>query len=626
MIMLDIQFADAAEGIAQGWAKGWASPPRLSVWQWADQHRILPRETSKEPGPWKTARNPPLQAIMESISPHSGAEQVTFVAGTQIGKTECGTNFTGYVIDHDPATIVVVEPTSNLGKVWRRQRFDPLIELTPAVGQRIGPRRSRDTTNTLESVKFPGGWLIVAHAESAASLSMYSARYLFLDEVDSYPLDTGGEGDPLDTVKSRADSFGRMRKIFAVSSPKKIMGSSIIWREYLHGDQRECYVPCPHCDHYQVLQDEQLLPTGEYLCEHCGKAIPHSAKTDMLIAHQWRAKYPDRTAHHSYRLPSHYAPIGLGRTWRELYDERQDAGDDPKRIKAYVSRRCAIPYESEEGKIEAADLRQCKEDWAMREIPHGCLLLGAAVDCQSNRLEAQIIGFGRGPQIYIIDYATIPGSPLEADTWAAMDDYLSRPITNSYGIDLLPKYIAIDSGNWAQEVYAACYVRKAKGWIAIKGANTRTAPLIGQLKRHEFTHNGKIIKTGTYHHMIGTNTAKDTLLGRLAMLPKQRKADRWFHLPRDLPDFWFDHMTAERKDPEKDTWTIARANARNEALDVSVYAWAAAHLVNTHRLGHLREKDWTRIEAQIQPPIADLFATQTNPDQPRDLREGFKTL
>lgn len=615
-----LPIASAAAAYHRGWHSGWTIPARMAVWEWADAHRVLPRETSKEPGRWRTDRNPPLRAIMESLSPHSGAERVTFVAGTQIGKTECGTNFVGYVIDHDPATIVVVEPTSKLGKVWRRQRFEPLTQLTPSVGARIAPPRSRDSDNTLESVRFPGGWLIVAHAESAASLSMYSARYLFLDEVDSYPLDTGGEGDPLDTVTSRTDSYGRQRKIFEASSPKKLMGASLIWRQYQAGNQSECYLPCPHCNVHQVLRDEQLLPTGEYLCEHCGSPISHSAKTDMLTAHEWRAKYPERTNHHSYRLPSHYAPIGLGRTWKELFEERISAGDDPKRVKAYVSRRCAIPYESIEGRVEPDALRACREEWHMREIPHGCLLLGAATDCQANRLECQILGFGRGPQLWVIDYAVIPGSPLEPATWQALDAYLSRPLTNAYGVDILPRYNAVDSGNWAQEVYAECFARREKRWISVKGAKPTNAPLIGPPKPHNFTWLGRYLKNGDNHHMIGTNAAKDTLLGRLSMLPVQSPEDRWWHLPEDLPATWFDQMAAERKDPETGSWVPVKANIRNEALDVSVYAWAVAHLPSTLRLGTMRERDWRALEELIQPRIADLFAEPEKirpPSQPK---------
>ncbi len=248
-------------------------------------------------------------------------------------------------------------------------------------------------------------------------------------------------------MTSRTDSYGRQRKIFEVSSPKKIMGASLIWRQYLAGTQSECHLPCPRCDAYQVLRDEQLLPTGEYLCEHCGQPILHGAKTDMLAAHQWRVTYPERAHHHSYRLPSHYAPVGLGRTWKELFDERTAATDDPKRVKAYVSRRCAIPYESAEGRVEPDALRACREQWHLHEIPPGCLLLGAATDCQANRLECQILGFGRGPRLWVIDYAVIPGSPLEPATREALEACLSRPLANAYGVDLLSRYNAVDSGN-----------------------------------------------------------------------------------------------------------------------------------------------------------------------------------
>lgn len=620
---LAIPIASARAAYRRGWRRGWSTPKRLNVSEWADTHRILPRETSKEPGPWRTDRNPPARAIMDSLSPHSGAQIVTVCAGTQTVKTETGNNFVGYIISHDPGTVIVCQPTGMLGRGWRRTRFDPMAALTQEVGSRIASRRSRDSDNTLDMVRFPGGWLIIAQSESAASLSMYSARYLFLDEVDSYPLDTGGEGDPVLTIRKRTDNFTNTRKILQVSSPKKIMGASIIWREYLTGDQRQYHVPCPHCGTMQILTDEQILPTGEYLCEHgdCGRPIPHSAKTDMLAEGEWRAKFPERTWHHSYRHPSVYSPVGLGCTWKALYEEREAAKDKPKEMKVFVTTRRAVPYESIEGKVEPEELKACREDWSMREIPKGCLLLGCATDVQGNRVEAQILGFGPREsdgqiQIFVVDYVVIPGSPVDEKTYQALDDYLSRALTNSYGVDMMPRFNAIDSGHWTQEVYRACFARRGKGWIAVKGSSTANAALVGPPKKHSFNWNGRYLRDGDVHHMIGTNVAKDTILERLALIPKQPTAERWWRLPKDLPDAWFEQICNERRDPETGAWEPVKSNARQEPIDVSVYAWAAAHIPHRMRLGQLRARDWQHIRDEVEPVTGDLFA-QTTSQVPR---------
>ena len=45
------------------------------------------------------------------------------------------------------------------------------------------------------------------------------ARYLLLDELDGYPGDVEGEGDPILLAERRSASFQR-RKILLVSTPK----------------------------------------------------------------------------------------------------------------------------------------------------------------------------------------------------------------------------------------------------------------------------------------------------------------------------------------------------------------------------------------------------------------------
>lgn len=603
----------------RGWAAGWHLPERLSVWQWADAHRVLPKETSKEPGQWRTDRNPPARGIMESLSPHSGAELITVVAGVQTVKTESLNNLVGYIIDHDPGPLIVCQPTQELGNSWKLMRFDPLIETTPALAKRIKQNKRRESANTLTRVKFPGGWLIISHAASASSLGMYSARYVLADEVDSYEELKGGEGDPLMTLRRRADSFGRLRKIYQCSSPKKIMGASLIWREYLAGDQREFYVPCPHCATYQVLELDGILPSGDYLCEHCGTAIPHGAKTELLAAGEWRARYPERSHHHSYRLPSLYTPLGLGRTWAELYAERAAAGDDPALIKAFVSTSLAIPYEPPGG-IAATDLEKSVETWPLRQPPAACLITVAATDVQANRLETLILGFGRGPspkhpQIYVVDYHLTHGSPVAPETYAELADYLDRPLLNPYGMDIRPQLHAVDSGNWTAEVYAACHLYAGAGWVPVKGASGRHAALISPPKPHDINWRGTWLKKGGAHHLIGTDTAKDTLIDRLAMMPTQASADRWWHLPSDLPAAWFAGIAAERRDPETGRWEKTAASARNEPIDTAVYAWAIAHLTHNPRLPRARRlaigtwtaREWEQLTARQCPTQGDLF-------------------
>src|ERR1022692_5095024 len=71
-------------------AAGARPDPLLTISAWADTYRTLSQRASAEPGPWRTERTPYLGEIMDCLSPSSAVERVVFMAGAQIGKTECG--------------------------------------------------------------------------------------------------------------------------------------------------------------------------------------------------------------------------------------------------------------------------------------------------------------------------------------------------------------------------------------------------------------------------------------------------------------------------------------------------------------------------------------------------------
>ena len=130
--------------------------------------------------------------------------------------------------------------------------------------------RSRDSGNTQLAKEFPGGILMITGANSAVGLRSMPIRYLFLDEVDGYPHDVDGEGDPIQLAEKRTTTFSR-RKIFMVSTPT-VKDTSRIEREYLASDQRRYFVPCPHCGHMQWLKWSNIRwehddpATAVYVC------------------------------------------------------------------------------------------------------------------------------------------------------------------------------------------------------------------------------------------------------------------------------------------------------------------------------------------------------------------------
>src|SRR5512146_1690604 len=234
------------ESILRAAAAAGARPDSLlTISQWADKYRMLSQRASSEPGQWRTDRTPYLREIMDALSASSPIERVVFMAGSQLGKTECGNNWIGYVIHQAPGPMMAVQPTVEMAKRNSKQRIDPLIEESEVLRTLVSDPRSRDSGNTVLSKEFPGGLLVMTGANSAVGLRSMAARYLFLDEVDAYPGDVEGEGDPINLAMARTRTFAR-RKVFMCSTPK-ITGMSRIEAAYEDSDKRKYFVPCPLC-------------------------------------------------------------------------------------------------------------------------------------------------------------------------------------------------------------------------------------------------------------------------------------------------------------------------------------------------------------------------------------------
>lgn len=215
--------------------------PLLTVSEWSDRYRFLPQKASAEPGRWRTSRTPFLKEIMDALSPSSPIERVVLMKGSQLGGTECGNNWIGFIIHLAPGPLMCVQPTVELGKRWSRQRMAPMLEATLVLRDLVKTPRERDSGNTILTKEFKGGVMIITGANSAVGLRSMPVRYLFLDEIDGYPHDVEGEGDPVNLGEKRTSTFSR-RKIFLVSTPT-VKGVSRIEKEYDMSDHESISSP-----------------------------------------------------------------------------------------------------------------------------------------------------------------------------------------------------------------------------------------------------------------------------------------------------------------------------------------------------------------------------------------------
>ena len=578
---------DGGQIYRQSFLEGLRPDLDLTVSQWSDMYRMLSSKASAEPGPWRTDRTPYLKEIMDCMSANNTTQKVVFMAGAQLGKTEAINNVVGYMIAHAPGPALFVQPTIEMAKRLSKQRLESLINETPCLAEKIAPARSRDSGNTMFSKEYPGGILLLTGANSATGLRSAPCRWILLDEVDAFPSDVDGEGDPCALAERRASTFSR-RKIILTSTPT-IRDMSRIETEYLASDQRRFFVPCPHCEHKQWLQWKNLQwrdgdpKTAAYVCESCGAHIPEHFKSEMLRKGEWRATATSedpRTV--GFHLSSLYSPLGW-KSWQEIVMEFLRSKNDAPLLKTFVNTILGETWEEEIGaKLGADNLAERAEFYPASEIPRGASVVTAGVDVQDNRVAVGIYAWGGGEECWLISHGEIYGDPAGSKLWEQIDDLVLRDYPVEGGGTTRVSAIGIDSGgHYTSEVYTYARSRRGDGVFALKGQSVRNKPPIGRPSKVDISYKGKVLKNSAEVYPVGTDTIKATLFGRLK---HNEPGPGYIHFHAEAGHDYFKQLTAERqvvryvKGFAIREWK-KKAGDRNEALDCFVYSFAALNFL-----------------------------------------------
>lgn len=612
--------ADAIGILRAAFREALAPPERLSVSEWADRHRKLTSKSSSEPGQWRTDRVPYVREIQDLLSWDSDVETIVWMKGSQVAGTETLLNWAGYTIDVDPWPMMIVEPSVKpLAERLSKQRLEPMIEASARLREKVSPARARDSGNTTYSKEFPGGILLLTGANSAAGLRMAPIAKLGLDEIDEYPPDVEGQGDPLELAKARTRRFPR-RKIYAVSSPT-IEGASHIARLFEATDQAYYHVPCPDCGHMQKLvwaqikyerdlSDQPIPETTRYCCASCGVLIPEHKKSWMFERGQWISVHPERRGKtRGFHLSALYSPVGTF-SWAECVELWRDAQGNPDRLKTFVNTILGETWKGVGDSPPWERLYNRRETYKIGVVPKGPVILTAGVDVQGGaagnaRIEYEVVGWGPRLESWSIEYGVIMGALAEEATRIELVRRLERqfPIAGAPSVRMPVRMIAVDAGFDTQEVYRFVRSRSPQQWIAVKG-QSRYPLLVGHPTRADVLAHGRTARRGLRSWPVGVDIAKRELYAWLKVeAPTDPNVSGypggWCHFPEYAPE-WFRQLCSERAVPKKDARGFVRwqweASGRNEALDCRVYARAAAAVL---QLDRYTPADWQKLAATV---------------------------
>ena len=551
--------------------KALAPPPELKISEWADQYRVLSREASAEAGGWSTERAEYQRGIMDAITDEK-IDEVVVMSSAQVGKTEIILNTIGYYISQDASPIMCIQPTLDMAATFSKDRLSPMLRDTPVLANKVKDPRSRDSNNTTYHKTFEGGHITLVGSNSAASLASRPIRVLLFDEVDRYTVTS--EGDSIALAKKRAMTFWN-KKTVMVSTPTN-EGSSRIASAFEETDKREFYVPCHECGEEQVLKwknvnwEQDKPQTAVYICEHCGVVWDDADRFRAIRRGSWQATMPEVVGKAGFRLSGLYSP------WTSLESAVKDfleAKKLPETLRVFVNSFLGETWTDEGERVDDFDIASHREDYG-EKVPEGVVILTAGIDCQSDRLECETVGWGSDEETWSVDFRTFYGDPNSANVWAELDAYLQLTWEREDGVQLAIKGACIDSGgHHTQAVYKFCKPRLGRRIFAIKGLGGEGKPLING---RPSTNNNLKCKLWS----IGVDTAKEIVYSRLKI--KEQGAG-YCHFPKHYTDEYFKQLTAEKvvkkyhKGFHRREWIKVRP--RNEALDCRVYALAALNIM-----------------------------------------------
>lgn len=632
-----------------------AKPPRNAA-AWATEHRIMP-PGSPVPGPFDSTRTPYMIPVAEAFA-DPRYRRITFVMGTQMGKSATMQNVIGWRLDDEPAPIIYVGPTeSNINNVVEPKIVEMFqqCESLWAKYDKKSPKHKKRVAGV--SLRF-------AWAGSATELASDSAIITLVDELDRPPENATGEGDLVEIAEARGDAYvdsklgltstptnGTVNTTvhpvtglthWAVSPKGKV--SSPIWLQWEKGTRHEWAVPHldPDCGEYFVPRSELLWWPGKgtaeqcspmdavkharLICPHCGGQIHDSERRQMNA--QARAIAPGQTVtrdgvvigdadtegndHYSIwvsGLCSFSAKKSYGYLARKLIEAL--ASGNPASLLSV--------YNTGFGELFAiaGDAPEWEEVFALRDayqsgtVPDGVNTLLCTVDVQKNRLVYVVRGWMPGMSSRLIEHGELWGDTDKPEVWSALTELKERDF-DGHRIRL----VGVDCGYRTDEVLT--WVRANKNSArALMGFERLTKPF--KMTRLEVSQQGKVRKRGDKRWDFDTTLAKAWVHNRVGW--KRGQTGDWL-LPSDVAEDYCRQIVAEEYSTETGKWI--RVHKDNHYLDCEGMQYMLARMLRIDRKAAAGDADdqEAQDEPEQQPDHPKQTIKQPARRQPKRVKRG----
>jgi phage terminase large subunit GpA-like protein len=268
----------------------------------------------------------------------------------------------------------------------------------------------------------------------------------------------------------------------------------------------------------------------------------------------------------------------------------------PGALQVFINTQLGEWWDPRDGDaLQVEGLLARRESYPMTTLPAGVVLIVAAVDIQDDRLELLVMGIGPGEETWLLDYRQIHGNLATHDPWDRLEEALRRDWeglrVRACGMDI--------GGHFTRQAYQFAKRPALKGLVF---------PLKGATKPQQKLTRRSSAKARLW--LVDTVAAKDQILGRLKIA---QPGPGYMHFPQDLDGTYFEMLLAERpiRKAGRRAYEKITEDARNEALDLTVYALAALEIYGPRDLEALAKTTRPR----QQPREQEVIVVQPSEDE-----------
>ncbi len=359
----------------------------------------------------------PMNALVDPM-----VNKITLCWGSQSSKTTTMYAGVAYLLSEFPKDTLWIMPSAENARAFSKGRWLPFIEDCQPLREPcpISPATGRVDTDKITNMRqeFLNCTLTFAGAGSENNVKSAPVAYLVLDEIDE--IDPDIRLAALERIKGR-----REYKIVQTSTPKDEVGG--IWEEYLYGDQRHYFMPCPHCnemiefawkqkdsegkERYGIAFDEKakledgtwdfdlVSRSAHYRCQKCDGKILDAHKVEMLKQGEWVSQNLNApTGHRSYQLNSMYAPAI---TFSDLIVSWLQVSGSIHGLRKFVQGNLAEPWKEDWANQEESNAHELEYDYQRGDLMGEYRIIAA--DTQTDSFWFVVRGFDRDGKSYLVD-------------------------------------------------------------------------------------------------------------------------------------------------------------------------------------------------------------------------------